>query len=342
LNSKCFSKKYENKTKAKLIRNYLNIFQGSLLVFSLYNFFILKQYSIAFIEASTFIATFSVNYFLYKNIKIASFLAVLLFIVFLNIYSLLADSSRYSLVWQLTVPMVVFYILDITTAKKFIIGYIFILLAIIIYLTQQQDLPYKALANIMLAFIFFSYIAYKYETNKITYEIKLKESCKKLETVSNTDKLTKLYNRSKINRVIERSIYFYKKYDKNFSIILLDIDDFKQVNDTYGHLAGDIVLKEFANVIKSNLKENYIAGRWGGEEFMIILPQTSLDDAVAFANKLKQAINNYNFSYKFSNSATFGVAEFSKNDTKESIIDKADKALYKGKEKGKNQVVFMT
>jgi len=160
----------------------------------------------------------------------------------------------------------------------------------------------------------------------------LRKYNKQLQELSNTDALTKLYNRRKIDEFLNET------KNKKFSLILLDIDHFKEINDIHGHLIGDKVLIEFAKLLKSNVNKNDIIGRWGGEEFLIICKNTTENKATIIAQRLKEIIENHNFEIR-KVTASFGVSEAKKELEIKNILANADNALYKAKQGGRNQVV---
>lgn len=162
---------------------------------------------------------------------------------------------------------------------------------------------------------------------------------KELEGLYVTDRLTNVYNRVKIDEIIEMELKKKKRYDHTFSIILIDVDYFKIVNDTYGHLVGDTILKEFAAILKENVRNTDYVGRWGGEEFIIICPQTDINGASSLAEHLRGQIEESDFTTAGKKTASFGVAVCSEEDNLQSLIDNADKALYRAKKGGRNQVV---
>lgn len=178
----------------------------------------------------------------------------------------------------------------------------------------------------------------EFEVNKRTS--KLKKALVELEKISVTDKLTKLYNRHKTDKVLAKSIRFAKRYKSKFGVILLDIDNFKSINDNYGHHTGDKVLKELSSLLKSSVRESDTLGRWGGEEFLIIVPNASKKSLITLANNLKEIISSYEFSDVKKVTASFGATLYKKSDTSENLIIKVDEALYKAKKRGKNRVVL--
>lgn len=159
----------------------------------------------------------------------------------------------------------------------------------------------------------------------------------KLEHIATIDKLTGLYNRSKIESIINDEMDRAKRYKRIASVIIVDIDHFKSVNDSYGHHVGDIVLKEFALILKNGVRKVDSVGRWGGEEFIIILPETNVREAKKVAEQIRIKVESYVFSVIKQKTGSFGVVEYIYGDSVQSIIIRADKALYKAKENGRNQ-----
>ncbi len=160
----------------------------------------------------------------------------------------------------------------------------------------------------------------------------------KLKNLSYIDQLTKAYNRRKINQVLSRVFIEAKRYKKSFSVIILDLDHFKKINDKYGHQTGDKVLKGFSDLLKENIREVDIFGRWGGEEFLIICPETGLDSAIDLAQRLRATIEKNIFIDGETLTASFGVAAYFEGDNIKNIIKRADDSLYSAKEKGRNRV----
>ncbi|OHE10979.1 MAG: hypothetical protein A2513_01425 [Sulfurimonas sp. RIFOXYD12_FULL_33_39] len=164
---------------------------------------------------------------------------------------------------------------------------------------------------------------------------------KRAQKLSITDPLTKIYNRIHLEESFKEELNRAKRYKTNFSVILLDIDHFKEVNDTYGHDIGDEVLIDIAKILKQNIRATDILGRWGGEEFLIILPQTDILETGLLAEKLRMAIENNTFDKIGKKTCSFGVSEFKESDeSSKNIVKRADNALYKAKDLGRNRVVI--
>ena len=159
-----------------------------------------------------------------------------------------------------------------------------------------------------------------------------------LKNISQTDQLTKISNRMHTDDVLQNQYNRFYRDNESCSIILIDIDYFKLVNDQYGHLVGDSVLIEFANLIKSSIRAEDVVGRWGGEEFLIILPHTDIPQAIQLAEKLRKLIHNYIFTTVKHTTASFGIATFEKGMTIQALLSTADSALYQSKNSGRNKV----
>ncbi|WP_457748873.1 diguanylate cyclase [Sulfurimonas sp.] len=171
-------------------------------------------------------------------------------------------------------------------------------------------------------------------TNRIEME-------KKLEKMATIDSLTGIYNRYKIDDEINLQIARCERYKEVFSIIMFDIDFFKVVNDTYGHDAGDRVLKVLSQLISKHIRVTDIFGRWGGEEFVIILSKTGEDEAFIIAEKLRKIVENYTIDGKYNITISSGVTQYIAPQSREELIKKVDEGLYLAKEKGRNQVVVV-
>ncbi len=159
-----------------------------------------------------------------------------------------------------------------------------------------------------------------------------------LERLSVTDRLTGLFNRLKLDVVLAGELDRASRFAQPFSIILIDADHFKQVNDRYGHQAGDEVLQQLANILISNTRKVDTVGRWGGEEFLVICPGTDGAGARQLAENLRLAIELHKFPFVGGMTSSFGISSFQANDQANDIVARADEALYAAKHIGRNCV----
>jgi len=160
---------------------------------------------------------------------------------------------------------------------------------------------------------------------------------KELERLSATDMLTHIFNRRKIEELLQAEMLRAKRHDRSLSVILLDIDHFKQTNDGYGHHAGDVVLQQCVNVLRETIRKSDMIGRYGGEEFLIVCPETRGEEALIVAEKARAAIDKFVFETVGHKTISLGVAEFNGRDTLEELVKKADIAMYSSKENGRNR-----
>ncbi|MEL7565007.1 MAG: diguanylate cyclase [Dehalobacterium sp.] len=170
----------------------------------------------------------------------------------------------------------------------------------------------------------------------------LEDAVKKLEEMAVTDFLTQLSNRRGIIEILKKETARSKRWKKDLSLIIGDIDHFKQINDTYGHECGDFVLEKIAVLLKSSVRSGDHVARWGGEEFLLVLVETGCSGAMVLAEKIRSKIESITFTYQenpISVSMTFGVTEFNPNLGIFENVANADQALYEGKKSGRNRVV---
>ena len=162
---------------------------------------------------------------------------------------------------------------------------------------------------------------------------------KRIEELSVTDPLTGLYNRSYIDQALKSEQARFVRYQKPFSVALLDIDHFKEVNDTFGHPTGDAVLKTLSALLQKHRRQIDVVGRWGGEEFIVILPGTDEAAAGQFAERIRTAIETTVFEKVKTLTVSIGIAQSAPEATIQTLIKQADEALYRAKEGGRNRVV---
>ena len=161
---------------------------------------------------------------------------------------------------------------------------------------------------------------------------------KRLEKLATTDKLTGLGNRQTFEYSINKALALQNRTKESFSLILLDIDKFKNINDQYGHLKGDEVLKAVADILNDSVRQSDYVGRWGGEEFVILAKKCPIDQAIKLANKIRSQIAALTLLEQ-PVTVSIGVSESSLTDTVESLLHETDKALYQAKKSGRNCVI---
>jgi len=167
------------------------------------------------------------------------------------------------------------------------------------------------------------------------------QNMKRLKKMASIDKLTNIYNRQEM---INRFNLLKKISDRNqnpITMLFLDIDFFKKINDNYGHPTGDSVLKELSIIISSNLRDQDIFGRYGGEEFLIILPETDIHGGLILAKKIRKFIYDFEFKEILHLTVSFGVTQYKNGESMKDILNRLDKALYLSKNNGRNCSSFL-
>ena len=208
---------------------------------------------------------------------------------------------------------------------------------IIIEQIDDNSLIYKFIIPLLFIILIFSILV-----NKMNNEINRKnKSEEELKDFANKDGLTSLYNKRKIDSIIKSEILNSETNDQTFSILFFDIDDFKLINDNFGHIVGDEVLKKLCNLISENIRQTDIFGRWGGEEFIVILSNTTTNKAFILADDLRKLVYENDFCLNKPISISIGITQYCENDSAEDIIKRADKAMYYVKKRGKNSVKIL-
>ncbi|MCL1089845.1 sensor domain-containing diguanylate cyclase [Shewanella profunda] len=201
---------------------------------------------------------------------------------------------------------------------------------------QEQDLLNTFWGNLVLSLIVTIGILFISNMTLGRYQ-------RKLEIMASTDKLTGAANRQVFEEYFQQALNNAQSTQAAISILLLDIDHFKKVNDNYGHSIGDLVLKTVSNLLRGQLQEKDVLCRWGGEEFLILVPEMDLSRAAELAEQFRRSISQRELKVNgihISITVSIGVAEFQPQETSEDLIKRADLALYQAKEAGRNQVVL--
>ncbi|WP_299805730.1 GGDEF domain-containing protein, partial [Sulfuricurvum sp. RIFOXYD2_FULL_44_160] len=161
----------------------------------------------------------------------------------------------------------------------------------------------------------------------------------KLNQLATQDVLTQVANRFKFDQVLEHSIALSQRYGRPLSIMIIDVDHFKAVNDTYGHLIGDEVLKKLAKILSDGIRKSDVIARWGGEEFVVLLPDSELTSAVKLAETLRAKVAESDFTPAKNMTCSIGVVRWNDGDTPDQLLKRVDEKLYTAKESGRNRVI---
>lgn len=202
---------------------------------------------------------------------------------------------------------------------------------------RWDDVPSSGIAAVsvymLIALLISAITAYRlniYKRMEFLNKLEFKE-------LSEKDTLTGIYNRCKFDAELYQWLGQAERYQNNFALIMLDIDNMKTINDLQGHVAGDEVLRELADLVKDELRSSDVFARWGGDEFIILLPYAVLSEAVQMAERICDKIFSHHFNKVESVSFSFGTAEYEEGDDHVSIVRRVDGKLYEAKKVGKNR-----
>ena len=173
---------------------------------------------------------------------------------------------------------------------------------------------------------------------------KQKADIESIKEISIKDYLTGVYSRMFMDEKIHDLIYIFRRYNRPFSVVMIDLDNFKKINDTYGHQVGDTVLKGIGHVLLNEIRKTDIPVRYGGDEFVVILSATSIDGAKGFAKRILNKIKNLKFDSRGTTvqcSASAGITSIRKSDDEISILERVDKALYSAKRTKKGDIIIV-
>lgn len=181
-------------------------------------------------------------------------------------------------------------------------------------------------------------------TDVATNRRQLQAANRELQRLSSTDRLTGLFNRGHWEEMLRQEYARHRRYDRNAALVMFDIDHFKKINDTYGHQTGDAVIQQTAEVIRNSMRDADIAGRYGGEEFVVLLPDTDSEGAASVAERLRQSIEAHEVVYEGNRihfTVSLGIADLSQPTSGYAqLIERADSALYASKSGGRNRVTL--
>lgn len=264
---------------------------------------------------------------------------LLIHISYLDINATIAKILSYSF-WSITIYMCIFWVFEMNQAQTVAWLHVGLLLLSTFYvlLFQNQEELFGPKAIYLLqscagqSVFILMLLAY-------TRMIATRQSAiQHFRYKAYTDELTTLANRHYLNLALIDQFTQAQQSNHSFAIILVDIDHFKQVNDTHGHAAGDQILRAFAKQIQEGVTPQQIIGRWGGEEFIIILPGVDLTHAQTVARRLQVTVAQASFPLINDLTASFGVCQYHPHDSTTSLLERADRALYHAKQSGRNQV----
>ncbi len=278
-----------------------------------------------------------------EKIDRATLLSTFSLFIFFILYINTNQNNSFGLIWTVFFP--IFALVVNKTLRGLLISLLFIALVVFmayqgIGVWQSGAWDFTSFLRLTLALSIFTLLFYIYEVTLEKVYQQEQEAMDVLQELSLNDHLTGIANRRRINNLLDIEFERARRYRTPFSIVLFDIDHFKEINDHYGHLAGDTVLKSFANQVNQSIRKTETLGRWGGEEFILILSQSDLNAAYLVAEKIRKIIAKTRFEdIDEEITCSFGVAIYQDGITIDELLEEADQALYQAKENGRNQVI---
>ena len=320
--------------KIKALKIFLLLSIVTLLSFSVINVLYYQLYKLSLFEFVFML----IAIFLYHQADRSDhyqkivYTAILLAAFMLLAIILLFDTEMIVVMWAAIFPIAAFYLLGSRVGS--VVHAIFsLILFFAFYFRVPSSHPITSmtlmnLGGALTAIGIFGYL-YEYTKNKALYDAYM---------YSFVDELTKIGNRKMFSVTLHKKRLLLKREHRPFSLIMTDIDHFKSINDRYGHLDGDQVLIEFTELLQGKIQSDELLFRWGGEEFVIILPDKEMAYAAELAEKLRLSIQEHTFKKVGKLTSSFGVTEAKPNETDEACIRRLDKALYQAKNLGRNCV----
>lgn len=277
-----------------------------------------------------------------KNYNLTAYSLLIISLLTFTSSLIFVPQDEFRMIWFYLLVFVAYMISSKMSGLLCTLASIAIILSVNLFIDLQ--LSQVAINSGILGLIIGSFLSYIY-TNKITnYENSLKQQNSSLSILASTDYLTGTMNKRMFNEISEHYFQTAQKNDLNLTLLLLDLDHFKKVNDTFGHQAGDQLLKRFVETLERNLNKSDILARIGGEEFAILLSQINSNDAHILAEKIRKEIENDFMTYEGQDirvTTSIGISENRETDTSfEDIFLRADMALYQAKDEGRNKTCY--
>lgn len=331
---------------AIFIGYFLVVAVAALGFFTFFNIFINQHYPLAAIDGTFAIFSAYILWHLkrHRDINRASTLFIGMLFTILALFFLVSKPESAAFVWVYCFIIAAFLVygknIGLVLTLVFcgvVFGYYYFLIG-----SKITELGYTNLvASTVVIVLFLRY--YEASRGAIFDRLQailgeLKESHAELESKSVTDPLTNIYNRAKAFELLTTAIHNKERYDTPFSIIFLDIDEFKVMNDEYGHDAGDDILVKYARLLSENARKTDAVFRWGGEEFMILCPNTDQPKATRLAENLRALFTAETLGNMQLPSASYGVAQHQPDEDIASLVKRADQAMYEAKRAGGNRV----
>lgn len=271
-----------------------------------------------------------------QNLRTASYGVVAILISVMLVFVHIADGRAYSLIWITLVPPISFFLLG-RRSGAMVSGAVFLYIIAFVYLRLPHWEPIEVglgtLLNIIEVFVAHWFLFQLYERSR-------SEAFAELEHLSETDKLTGLVNRSRLDTILHDELIQHERSARPLTLVLCDVDHFKRINDEHGHLVGDEILKGIAAFLFAQCRQADTCGRWGGEEFLIICPDTDVKEAINLVERIQKASCAEQYPQRISVSLSYGIAGLTTDSDPEQLLRRADYALYEAKRQGRDRYII--
>jgi diguanylate cyclase len=329
--------------RTRLIQHALLIGTVFFLVLTLINLFYFGAYQLVLLDSSGFVITLAIYAWFRRsaNVNLAAWAFAVMATGLVSLFVVMVGGSAHSLMWATLIPPFTFFLVG-RQWGTLLSALVFSLCIAVVYQQVQTQLEVTfgtgALLNVIEVAIAHLLIFRFYERSRSVAYQQLAGKTEQMRQMAETDKLTGLYNRDKLDATLTGLLPDITQSNEPVTLMLLDIDHFKQINDEFGHLTGDKVLTRLAELLRSQMRNQDFIARWGGEEFVVLLPDTLLEQGAELAERLRvyiaaQSIEGHNLTI------SIGVAQHQQNESTEALLDRADKALYQAKHQGRNRVI---
>ena len=312
------------------------------LILSLINLFQFNDILYFLLDAIGFILSICIYvYYRYSGkVSPTAWSITLLVTAIILSYIVAAKGYSHSLYWATIIPPIAFFLIG-RNWGSLISLIVFAVCSIVVYQQIQQQQPVTfgigSLQNIINVSIAHILLFRFYEgTRSLAYK-QLAAKNQKIQQMAEIDKLTGLYNREKLDSKLTEILSDFLTHQIKVTVIILDVDHFKAINDNHGHLMGDKVLAAIAERLRSKMRQGDILARWGGEEFVVVLSNTELQAGLTQAERLRDDISSHTIE-GLALTISLGVAQNEQGDSGETLLDRADQALYRAKNLGRNRV----
>lgn len=323
-----------------------------ILLFAIFLFFVLfiinafyfKTLDVSIIDAVGFTLAFGIYHHFRRsaNIEFACWATTLLVTVTLMSFVYIVGGYSHSLFWATLIPPIAFFLLGSKWGTLISTLCFSACVGIVYHQVQSQNevtFGTGALLNVIEVCIAHILLFRFYEHSRASAYKQLRQRNEEIIALSETDKLTQLFNRDKLDASLIAIARYSERTQQPLSVILLDIDHFKKINDEHGHLSGDKVLSELASILSGLMRKQDLLARWGGEEFVILLQNTPLNIAVQLAERLRLKVSQTALVNQRI-TVSIGVGEFAPPESTDDFFERVDSALYTAKRNGRNQVAI--